>query len=89
MKRVLIRVFGRVQGVFFRHSARIHAQKLGLAGWARNEDDGSVTIIAEGEDQALGEFAAWCRNGPPLSSVDEAKIEWRNATGEFKKFEIL
>lgn len=85
----MIRVFGQVQGVFFRHSAKIHAEKLGITGWAKNEADGSVTITAEGDEQALGEFAAWCRKGPPLANVEDARVEWREATGEFKRFEML
>lgn len=89
MKRLVIKVYGLVQGVFFRHTARIRAERLGLTGWARNEDNGSVTITAEGEEKALGDFVEWCKKGPPLASVDEIKIKWHNATGEFKGFEIL
>lgn len=88
-KRAQIKVFGRVQGVFFRHSARIHAERLGLTGWARNEDDSSVTIVAEGDTQALGDFVEWCRKGPPLAGVEDVKVEQQEATGEFKRFEIL
>lgn len=89
MKRVVIKVFGQVQGVLYRHSARNFAERLGLAGWAKNEEGGSVAIVAEGEEKALGDFAEWCKKGPMLASVDEVKIEWQNATGKFKRFEIL
>lgn len=89
MRRAVINVTGRVQGVFFRHSARIHAAEFGLTGWARNEENGSVTITAEGEGIALEQFIAWCRNGPPLAKVDDLGVSWAEATGEFKKFEIL
>ena len=88
MKRFEIKVSGWVQGVFFRHTARSHAEKLGLTGWVRNETDGSVTIAAEGEEQALKQFLDWCRRGPPLARVDEINVEWKDATGEFKRFEI-
>ena len=89
MKRVTVRVFGRVQGVFFRYTARHHAEKLGLKGWARNEADGSVAITAEGEEEALEKFLDWCRRGPLLARVDNIEIKWQEATGEFKRFEIL
>lgn len=87
-KKITIRIIGRVQGVFFRHIARIRAEELKLTGWARNEDDGSVTIAAEGEEEALQKFIDWCRHGPPLARVDEMKVKWGEAVGVFKKFEI-
>lgn len=89
VKRVTIRVGGRVQGVLFRRSAQIQALALGLAGVARNEEDGSVSIIAEGGAEALERFLAWCRNGSPFANVTSVVTEWQDATGEFQKFEIL
>src|SRR3989338_1966521 len=65
MKRLVVKVAGRVQGVLFRHSARTHAEKLGLTGFVKNEPDGSVAIVAEGEDAALNEFLAWFPRRPP------------------------
>ena len=56
MKHLKISITGRVQGVFFRDSARMEANRLGVAGFARNEPDGSVYIEAEGEKDALDEF---------------------------------
>lgn len=88
-QRLTVKIRGRVQGVFFRHSARIRAQKLGLCGWARNEEDGSVTVVAEGDSDGLKKFLEWCRGGPPLAAVEDVKTEWQEATGEFKGFEIL
>ena len=88
-RRLVIRVYGRVQGVFFRHTARIHAAELDIAGWARNEDDGTLTITAEGDAAALETFLGWCRRGPPLAAVDRAESAWQEATGEFKRFEII
>lgn len=89
LKRVTVQICGRVQGVFFRHTARVHAEKLGLTGFVRNEPDGSVTITAEGDEEALGKFLAWCRKGPPLAHVENTEVEWGETTGEFKGFEIL
>ena len=52
-KRVQMTVRGRVQGVFFRASAQREARRLGLTGWVRNRADGSLEIVAEGEEAAL------------------------------------
>lgn len=89
MRRLKLKISGCVQGVFFRHSARLHAEEQGISGWARNEADGSLAIVAEGGEEALEKFLAWCRNGPPLARVNEVKVEWQEAMGQFKRFEIL
>ena len=73
-QRRTIRVFGRVQGVFFRASARDQARRLGLAGVARNEPDGSVFVEVEGDEQALAEFVAWCHHGPPDARVERVEV---------------
>jgi acylphosphatase len=69
MKRLLIRVSGKVQGVFFRASAKDEADRLGITGIVRNEPDGSVFIDAEGQPEALTLFTHWCRQGPPRARV--------------------
>jgi acylphosphatase len=71
--RVIARVTGRVQGVNYRATARREARLLGLAGWVRNEPDGSVLIDAEGDSAALEAFLDWCRCGPPLARVDRVE----------------
>lgn len=77
MKKLAIRVYGRVQGVGFRYAAAGEARKLGVAlGVARNEQDGSVYIEAEGEEPALQKFLAWCRRGPRLAKVERVESEW-------------
>ncbi|HEY2004068.1 MAG TPA: acylphosphatase [Candidatus Saccharimonadia bacterium] len=70
MKRLCITVTGRVQGVFFRDTARRTASSLGLAGFARNQPDGSVHIEIEGPQPALEQFLAWCHNGSPHAHVE-------------------
>ena len=70
-----IRVYGRVQGVAFRAGARQEAARLGLAGFARNEPDGTVSIEAEGDAAALDAFVAWCRVGSPAARVDRIEVE--------------
>ena len=55
-KRTDLKIYGKVQGVFFRDTARIEAEKLGLTGFVRNTPDGTVEIVAEGEDKNLKKF---------------------------------
>ena len=64
-------VSGKVQGVWFRASARDQAVSLGLRGYARNLPDGRVEVLAVGDEAAIDELAAWLRQGPPLARVDE------------------
>jgi len=64
-------VSGKVQGVFFRASARDRAQALGLRGFAKNLADGRVEVLAAGDDAAIDELAAWLREGPPMARVDD------------------
>jgi len=62
-------VSGRVQGVFFRASTREEAQRLGLTGHARNLPDGTVEVVACGDDAALEQLERWLALGPPLAQV--------------------
>lgn len=77
-------VTGRVQGVFFRASARDVALKLSLTGYARNMPDGSVEVFACGGEDALGKLAAWLREGPRMASVagvDVEDVDYREFSG--------
>ena len=73
--RRTIRIFGHVQGVYFRASARDQARRLGLAGFARNEPDGSVFIEVEGDEPALARFVDWCHHGPPGARVERVEVQ--------------
>jgi len=75
VKTVRIVVRGRVQGVGYRDWAAREARALRLAGWVRNRLDGSVELLAAGEERALEEFAARCRRGPPVARVDALRVE--------------
>jgi acylphosphatase len=74
-RRVSLRITGRVQGVFFRREARREAQKLGLAGFVGNADDGSVYAEAEGSETGVGTFIRWCRRGPAHARVEAVRVE--------------
>ena len=69
------RVSGRVQGVFFRVSAREQASALGLRGWVRNCADGSVEAVASGDSEAMSAFAEWLAVGPPRAAVANVASE--------------
>lgn len=75
MKRLRIHVSGKVQGVFYRATAQAKAKELSLNGWVKNEEDGSVLIEAEGEEQKLDKMVEWCRQGPGAAQVNAVETE--------------
>ena len=87
VKHLKIRVTGRVQGVFYRDTARGEAESLGLSGWARNERDGSVAIEVEGEEAALNKFLGWCRRGSRWARVDSVQVR-DGEVANFSGFQI-
>ena len=77
-------VTGRVQGVGYRYFVLREAERLGLAGFARNLPDGSVEVVAEGSEDVLGQLEARLRSGPSFASVagvDRAAIPARGDRG--------
>lgn len=68
-------VRGRVQGVGFRDATVERARQLGVLGWVRNEDDGSVAVHAEGEEAAVEELLSFLREGPRGAAVAEVEVE--------------
>jgi acylphosphatase len=86
--RLRIIASGRVQRVFFRRAAADQARILGIAGWARNLDDGSVEIVGEGERRNLVALAAWAREGPPHARVDAIQVDWEPCRDEFARFKV-
>jgi len=87
MKHISINISGKVQGVFFRASTKDAAEKLGIAGFVRNESDGSVYVEAEGEDERLKKFVEWCHHGPKQAVVDHVRLKEGSLKG-FTKFEV-
>lgn len=74
MKHINIQVFGLVQGIFFRVTAKQLAEKLGILGFAENKTDGSVYIEAEGKREKLDQFVSWCHQGPPQARVEKVIV---------------
>lgn len=88
MRRVSLRIRGKVQGVFFRESTRREATRLGLTGWVRNRQDGSVEAVAEGESAVLEDFIRWCHQGPPTARVSDVERVDGEPQGEFRAFTV-
>ena len=82
-------VRGRVQGVFFRASAQREARRLGVTGFARNRPDGTVEMIAEGDEEVLRDFIGWANHGPTAARVDNVDVRWRAFSGEHHDFRTL
>jgi acylphosphatase len=74
MTRRRVVVHGLVQGVFFRDSVRRQALTGGVAGWVRNNRDGSVEAVVEGEPDAVDRLVEFCRRGPRGARVDRAEV---------------
>lgn len=68
-------VVGRVQGVGFRWSALEEARRWGLAGWVQNDDNGSVTGLVQGDEDAVAQFSLWLRKGPRSARVDSVELD--------------
>ena len=75
LETLSISVFGNVQGVFYRQSARDKARELGITGKVMNMEDGTVSIIATGAAEQLNKFIEWCRQGPPRANVTNIEIK--------------
>ena len=75
MKRTLsIIISGKVQGVYYRQSAREKAIELGLTGHIQNRENGNVEVVATGTAEQLAEFTDWCKKGPPRAVVAGVEI---------------
>ena len=72
--RVHVRIFGKVQGVWYRASTKQKADELGIIGWVRNTDDGCVEAVFEGEKVKIDEMIAWCWIGPQRAQVTDVKM---------------
>jgi acylphosphatase len=80
--RARVRVHGRVQGVFFRAETQARARSLGLSGWVRNAEDGSVEAVFEGERERVESMIEWCRRGPSGARVDDVEVAYEEPVRE-------
>jgi acylphosphatase len=88
MERLHAVVRGDVQGVGFRYFVQRRAQQLGLHGWVRNNDDGSVELVAEGSRKELEQLRRAVEEGPRQARVDRVEARWSEATGGLDRFEL-
>lgn len=82
-------VHGRVQGVFFRVHTREQALELGLSGWVRNNPDGTVELIAQGDKKSLVLLNRWLKRGPPYANVEEVISDYNEVKKTYSNFEIV
>ena len=88
METIHLLITGKVQGVFFRATAKDVADEAGVKGWVKNTDDGKVEIVASGTKEQLNHFVEWCRKGPKravVSKVEHHEIEYQ----AFANFQIV
>ena len=84
-----MKVVGQVQGVWYRASTAGVAQNLKLKGYAKNLSDGSVEIVAVGDEAGLLKLKKWCERGPKHSVVGKIEEEWNGNEQKFAEFLVL
>jgi acylphosphatase len=88
-KRLHLIIDGLVQGVSFRWHALREASSLGLTGFVKNNPDGSVEAVFEGEEEKLKKILEFCRKGPSGARVEKIEVEWDKYEGKFRDFGIV
>jgi acylphosphatase len=81
-------IHGNVQGVWFRDSTMKEAKKLGIVGYAKNLNDGTVEVVSEGPENKLNKLIEFCKTGPDLAKVSKVDAKFEKADEEFDGFEI-
>ena len=88
MERLHGLIRGEVQGVGFRYFLMREAQRLGLRGWVRNRDDGTVEFVAEGARPDLERLRQAAEKGPSMARVDNMNAEWSAGMGGLDAFDL-
>ncbi len=90
MKRVraVIKVYGVVQGVGYRAYIYRIARTLGLVGYVKNLEDGSVLIVAEGDKDSIDKLLEYASRGPPAAIVEHIDVKMEEPKNEFNVFYI-
>lgn len=88
MRTVRAIVSGRVQGVWFRAHTREKAIELGVVGFVRNRSDGTVEIVAKGEQGPIDALIDWASLGSPMAEVSGVRVEDLEDEGEYSSFEV-
>jgi acylphosphatase len=88
MKTVRIKISGKVQGVFFRATAKEVAKRYNIFGWIKNTDDDKVEAVITGEGEDIERFINWCKKGPAKANVTNVAT-FHEGLQVFNKFEIV
>ena len=75
-KKLHLIISGKVQGVFFRDSTTSKAKEFGVNGWVKNNSDGTVEALYEGEEENLKQLLEFCKKGPEMANVEKVEIKW-------------
>lgn len=81
-------ISGVVQGVSYRASTQVEAQKRGVVGWVKNLDDGRVEAVLQGPRERVDDLIRWCHHGPPAAKVDQVVVSWENPGDDWKSFDV-
>lgn len=87
METIRLIITGKVQGVFYRASAKKKAEELSVVGWIKNTTEGNVEAVITGITQELEDFIQWCKSGPAKAVVEDVRIE-KQEFQEFDTFKI-
>lgn len=87
--RARIIVEGLVQGVYYRANTTEVSKKHGVCGWVKNNPDGTVEAVLEGEKEDVELVISWCRVGPMRARVDSVDVKWEEFRDEFDDFTAL
>lgn len=87
-KSLTIKLYGLVQGVFFRDAVAKKAFELGVTGFVENQPDGTVVVVAEGDEVSLKELLNWSKCGPEFAQVEKVENQWTNATSAYENFQV-
>ncbi len=88
MPTIHLLIKGKVQGVFYRATAKKVADKLKLTGWIKNIKDNDVEATITGDEDKLQEFINWCKKGPEKADVEDVIVTQEKETS-FNDFEII
>lgn len=87
MKTLRLIIHGRVQGVFFRDSMLLETQRLGIAGWVRNLNDGTVEAVVQGDPASVDAIVRWVHHGPQHAIV--ARVDIEPDDGSYTGFKVI
>ena len=88
METMHLIITGKVQGVFYRASAKKKAAEFSIRGWIKNTTEGNVEVMITGNKQQVENFVLWCKSGPDKAKVDNVHVS-RHEFEEFDSFRIV